>query len=144
MRNVTIVAVAAVASLTAVVPGLRKAVTDADPLVRIAACRAWGMLGDSVALRVLGDVVSRDTDLDVRMAATIELGRFQDQAAIQALGLALNDNDPAVQYQAVKSLKSATRHDLGDSVSAWRDYVAGRTSLPEKPPSLVERFRSLF
>lgn len=139
-------AVKAMAKLStpAVLPGLRAAAADTDPLVRAAACRAWGGVGDAEALHVLGDLATRDADVDVRVAATGELGRFRDQAAVQALGLVLNDNDPAVQYQAVKSLKSATGRDLGDSVAVWRDYVAGRAPLPERSPSLVERFRSLF
>jgi HEAT repeat protein len=95
-------------------------------------------------LQILGDVVRRDSDLDVRIAATNELGRFPEQAAIEALGVALSERDPALQYRAVQSLKSATGHDFGNSVPAWREFVAGRTPLPERQPSLVERFRRLF
>ncbi|MFV1968017.1 MAG: HEAT repeat domain-containing protein [Pirellulaceae bacterium] len=127
-----------------VLPGLRIAARDADEQVRVAACQAWGQRGDAEALEALADILRRDEDLDVRIAATQELGRFRDPPAVSALGLALNDTDPALQYGAVESLKSSTGRDFGDSVPAWRDYVAGGTPEPARSPSVVERLRHFF
>jgi HEAT repeat protein len=127
-----------------VLPGLQAAALDPEPSVRIAACHAWSRRGGPQALEALSEVVRQDADLDVKIAATVELGKFQDQLAVQALGVALNDQDPALQYQAVQSLKSASGRDLGDSIPAWRDYVAGRPPVREHEPSIVERLRSLF
>jgi hypothetical protein len=127
-----------------ILPGIRLATTDEDAKVRIAACKAWGRHGGPEALQTLAEVVRRDGDLDARIAATTELGRFREPAAIEALGVALSENDAALQYQAVQSLKSSTGLDYGDSVPAWRDYLAGRTPTPEPPPSLVQRFLRLL
>jgi len=127
-----------------VLPGLRLASRDENVYVRIAACEAWGQRGDMEALEALADIIRREEKLDVRIAATHQLGRFQDPAAISALGLALNDSDPALQYRAVQSLKSSTGRDFGDSVPAWRDYVAGRNPEPGRSPSVVERLSNFF
>jgi HEAT repeat protein len=127
-----------------IVPGLQAGALDSDPNVRIATCQAWSQLGGPQALEALAETVQRDADLDVKIAATAELGKFQDQLAVQALGIALNDSDPALQYQAVQSLKSASGRNLGDSVPAWREFVAGRPPLQEDQPSMVERLRRFF
>jgi HEAT repeat protein len=120
------------------------ATRDEYKQVRIAACQAWGELGGTEAMETLAEVVRREEDVDVRIAATKELGRFRDPMVVSALGLVLNDSDPALQYSAVESLKSSTGRDFGDSVPAWRDFVAGRSPDPSEAPSVVERLRNLF
>jgi hypothetical protein len=127
----------------AILPGMRMATTDSDPFVRIAACRVWGKIGGAEALQSLADRVTKDEVLDVRIRAATELGNFQDPAAVEALGTALNDHDPALQYQAMQSLKSCTGRDYGNNVASWREFVAGRTP-PESTPSLAERMRAYF
>ncbi|MBI2481698.1 MAG: HEAT repeat domain-containing protein, partial [Planctomycetia bacterium] len=114
-----------------------------DAGVRIAACRAWGRRGGPEALDVLARTVSNDSDLDVRLAATTQLAKFQDRQSLEALAVALNDKDPALQHRAVQSLKSVSGRDYGDSVPAWRDYVEGRSPVLPEPPSIAERLRSL-
>ena len=52
-----------------------------------------------------------------------------------ALGEALADADPAMQYRAVLSLKQATGKDLGNSVDRWQQYVKG-----EQPASRPRRW----
>jgi HEAT repeat protein len=123
--------------------GLRRAIQDDDASVRIAACQAWTNRGDQEALQVLGQVVGSDTELDVRMAATRGLANFNDPAAVSALGLALDDPNPALQHRAVQSLKEVTGEDFGNSVPDWRNFVRGEpVRRPE--PSIAERLRSLF
>jgi len=117
---------------------LQAALQDKEPDVRAAACRAWGKVGGAEALSALAQVLETDAELDVRLVAAVELGGFQDQAAIQALAIALNDDDPALQYRAVQSLKSASGRDFGDSVPAWRDFVEGRTPTAFEP-TIAER-----
>ena len=124
-------------------PALRVAVNDGDADVRVAACQAWGTMGGPEAVPMLAQVLGSDTDLDVRLAATRELARFNEPAAVQALGLALDDSDPAMQYRAVQSLKSATGRNYGNDVPAWREFVRGGNPPPYQP-TLAERFRSLF
>lgn len=124
---------------------LRTAIHDPDASVRIEACRAWGKRGGDEAVRALGQVVGSDTDIDVRIEATRQLGNFEGHpAAVQALGVALDDADPALQHRAVKSLEDITGEEYGNSVPAWRQYVRGETVNPPESPSLAERVQSWF
>lgn len=120
------------------VASLRIATSDNEPSVRIAACRAWGNRGGPEAAALLAGIVGSDQSLDVRMAATTELGKFSDEAALNALGLALDDTDPALQFRAMESLEKATKRSYGNSVVAWREYLRGGAPQPANP-SLVER-----
>ncbi|MBC8869595.1 MAG: HEAT repeat domain-containing protein [Planctomycetes bacterium] len=124
--------------------GLGRAIQDNEPSVRIAACQAWADRGDQEALQVLSQVVGSDTDLDVRMAATRGLANFSDPAAVRALGLALDDADPALQHRAVQSLRAVTGEDFGNSVPAWRQFVRGEPVRRPDPPSIAESLRNLF
>jgi hypothetical protein len=120
---------------------LRQATADADPDVRVIACEAWGRRGGEDARQALAQVLGSDTDADVRIAATRELGRFKnDPQAMQALKLALNENDPAMQFRAVESLKNMSGRDYGSDLVAWKEFVDGGN--PEEPqaPSLAERY----
>lgn len=126
------------------IPVLQGALSDADKDVRIAACRAWGRLSSGESLATLAQVVEKDADVDVRLVALDELGKFQDPEVVQVLGNALDDHDPAVQFRAVQSLKSATGQNYGDSVPGWRDYVQGRQPNPPPAPSFIERITGWF
>ena len=134
----------AVLPTPAAVEGLRRAIEDSDPSVRIAACEAWARRGGDEALRILSQVVGSDTDLDVRLAATRGLANFKSPAAVRALGLALDDPDPALQHRAVQSLKQLTGRDLGDSVPAWRQFVQSGQPPVVEEPSIAERLRRWF
>ncbi len=123
---------------------LRQAVHDKEPSVRIAACTAWGKRGSEEAVPVLAEVLSKDADLDVRTAATRELANYKTPGVIPALGLALDDPNPALQHRAVLSLKDVTGKDFGNSVPAWRQFVRGGPVQPDEGPSLAERMRNLF
>ena len=124
-------------------PTLQLAINDEDADVRVAACKAWGNRGGPEALDVLSRAVSNDSDLDVRLAATTELANFKDQQSVQALAVALNDKDPALQHRAVQSLKSVSGQDYGDNVPAWREFVEGRSPALPEPPTIAERLRSM-
>lgn len=124
--------------------GLRIAVKDQDATVRRAACRAWGKRGGQEAMERLAEALGSDTDPDVRIEAARELGQFADPLAYQALGLALQDEDPALQYRAVESLKQATGKDFGNDLAAWQKFVQGENPGPEYTPSLAERIRQWF
>lgn len=122
---------------------LRKALSDSNPDVRIAACQAWGERGGKDATAALSETLGRDADLDVRLAAARALGETRDQAAVAALGLALEDSDPAMQARAVSSLRQVTGNDFGNDVTAWRQYVKGEVP-QNRPVSFAERLRHLF
>jgi HEAT repeat protein len=123
---------------------LRTAMNDANTDVRIAACKAWGRRRDEQAVSQLSRVLGSDVDVDVRLTAAEALGETGNRAAVTALGQVLNDRDPAMQYRAVASLRKVGEQDFGNDVERWRAYVKGETPGPEKPVSVVERFRRMF
>jgi hypothetical protein len=122
---------------------LRKAQSDPSEDVRIAACRAWRRRGGPEAIHALAEMLGGDTDIDVRLRATEALADFQDPVAVQALGVALDDKDPALQYRAMQSLKSASGRDFGNNSVAWREYLQGGNP-PDQPESLVQRLYEWF
>jgi hypothetical protein len=124
---------------------LRSATNDTDPDVRVVACEALGQRADQPARQALAQVLGSDTDADVRLAATRELGRFkEDREAMQALRLALDENNPALQFRAVESLKNMTGKDYGSDLIAWKEFVDGGNP-PEPPPaSIAERLKNLY
>lgn len=125
-------------------PVLHTALTDSDEDVRIAACHAWGNIGGEEALATLVQVAEQEGDVDVKLAAVEELGKFKDPTAVATLGKALDDSDPAVQFRAVQSLRTATGKEFGESIPGWRDYLQGRATNPPPPPSMAQRVRNLF
>jgi len=123
---------------------LTLAMKDADSAVRIAACRAWGQRGGKEGTQLLAATLGSDSDMDVRLAAARELRRFSDPIAYEALGLALQENDPALQYRALESLREASGKDYGTDLQAWQQFAQGQDPGPEYTPSLAERLRALF
>ena len=109
---------------------------DPDTEVRIAVCEAWGKrvqaFGNNagpnptrdVAVRVLAGALSGDTNIDVRLMAALQLGHIKgDPRAVSALGVALKDTDPAMQFRTVASLRESSGHDFGNDVGKWQQYV---------------------
>ncbi len=123
---------------------LRLAMKDADAMVRIAACRVWGRRGGQEAVELLAATLGSDTDVDVRMAAARELRRFPERTAYEALGLALQDDDPALQYRVIESLKEASGKNYGNDLQAWQLFAEGKDPGPEYRPSVADRVRALF
>lgn len=126
------------------VPGIQAATVDSDSQVRIASCEALGRRGDVDSSQTLARLFSDDADVDVRLAAVAALGQCQAQPAVDALTLALDDSNPAIQNRAVQSLKTTTGQSLGDNVAVWRAHLYGEPS-PEQPAaSLAERIQGFF
>ena len=121
---------------------LKAALNDSDADVRVACCKAWGRRGGPEAVQELQRVVASDTNVDVRLAAARALGQTKDKSAIPALGEALADNDPAMQYRAVEALKEVSGRDLGNDVAAWREFA--KSGKEPAPPTIAERFRGMF
>ena len=123
---------------------LTAALKDPDPKVRTACCEAWGELGGAESVQLLGGLVAADTDIDVRLAAVRALGASSDPGAIAAVGPALEDPDPALQFLAVQSLHSVSGENLGNDVNAWRQFVQARQQSTEPPSSIARGWRRFF
>ena len=109
------------------VEALRRAANDGDPDVCMAACAALGDLGGVDASEILAAIIRSDTDFDVRLAATRALQGSREKVALEALAVALDDSDPALQYRAIESLREASSVDYGSDVGAWRQFAQGGT-----------------
>ncbi len=123
---------------------LKAAVNDPDVDVRVAACRAWAKRGGPESVQLLSGMLTGDVDSEVRMAAAHALGQTRDPAAVAALGKALEDPDPAMQYRAVMSLRKVSGEDFGSDVNQWRQYVKGERPKPAQPVSIAEHLRHMF
>jgi HEAT repeat protein len=123
---------------------LQVAAKDDDSGVRIAACRAWARRGGKDGVEALARILGSDTDLDVRITAANELAEFSDPIAYQALGLAIGDEDPALTYRAIQSLREASGRDFGNNLDAWQQFAQGGDPGPDTPISMAERLRGLF
>jgi HEAT repeat protein len=117
----------------------RLAVNDPDADVRVYACTRWGTRSGPERVRILSGVLASDVDKDVRLAAARALGQSRDAAAAPALGNALEDPDPAMQYVAVTSLHNVTGKDLGNDVDRWRAYVKANYPKSADSPVLAGR-----
>jgi hypothetical protein len=131
-------------STPAATEALRAGLQDRDASVRIAACAAWGRRGSEDAIPVLAEVLSKDAELDVRIAAARALENYRTPDVVPALGIALDDSDPALQHRAIQSLEAVTGEDFGNSVPAWRQYVRSGSVDPSAVPSLADRLREWF
>ncbi len=123
---------------------LRRAIEDDASEVRIAACQSWGNRRNPEAVEILGQRIAKDTNVNVRIAAADALGKIDRPETAQALAPALDDADPALQYQAVLSLKKVTDEDFGYDIHRWRQYVRGETPDTPESVSLTERVKNLF
>jgi HEAT repeat protein len=125
-------------------PLLTAALKDTDADARVAACEAWGKRGDAQAAKLLAGVLRSDDNHDVRLAAVRALGSTPEPEAIAALGEALMDSDPAMQYRAVLSLKRITGEDLGNNVDRWQQYVKEGHAQPAGPSWLAKQVKQWF
>jgi len=107
----------------AAIDGLRLAVKDEAIDVRIAACEGWGLQGGKEAATQMARLIGSETNVDVRIAATAALANVKDPQSVNALGIALDDRDPALRYRAAQSLQSVTGKNFGSDFVAWREYI---------------------
>jgi HEAT repeat protein len=123
---------------------LRMALADPDAGIRRTAVEAWGTRRTEQAIEVLSQTLASDSDLDVRMAAARALGNYSDRGAVESLGVALDDPNPALQYRAIESLRTATGKDYGGDVAAWRQVVKGVEPTNFEHPSFVQRWLNWY
>ncbi len=87
----------------AAVPGLLDALQDDDVRVRVAAIKALGDIGAPSAVPELLHILNKDTDNDMRWAATGALGKM-GATAVPGLVEALQDEDWKVRRSAADAL----------------------------------------
>ncbi len=122
---------------------LRAALKDENADIRIAAANAWAGRQVPDAAATLQEVIQSDSDIDVQLAATKALGSFRGPEAMQALSIALDESDPALQSRAIESLREVTGRDYGNDVTAWRDFARGGNP-PQSESSVARRFFGIF
>lgn len=105
------------------------ALRDAEIEVRQHACRAAGMMPSRENMDLLIDLLTHESNTDVRLSATRALGQFKDPQVISTLGQLLDDRDPAIQYLAMQSLENATGEDGGLDVRQWKKMLEQPSSL---------------
>lgn len=123
---------------------LHAATNDPEAAVRIACADSWGKRNSDEAVEHLSELFLKDESIDVRIAAAKALGATKNPGAIEKLGPALEDKDPALQLVAVESLKSLTGADLGYDVNKWREYLKTPPSQRQQQEGLADRLRQLF
>jgi HEAT repeat protein len=117
---------------------------DPEAEIRAACCIAWGKRPGPETTRMLAETLSGDTDQDVRMAAAKALSSAHDKEAVAALGRALEDADPGLQYCVFESLRNVTgKKEVGDDIKAWRE-IAQRPNPPVEAPKLANRQFQIF
>lgn len=118
---------------------LLAAMTDEAACVRVVACKALAKKPTAEGFQALSQAVTQDTDLDVRVAAASELGKFRGFNAGPALRPVLDERDPALQLAAMQSLESLEGHaEYRKNVGVWREHLDGGHPAPPPPPSLAE------
>lgn len=135
-------AVTAVASIDAesAIRALNAASTDEVEKVRLAACQAWLIRGDSAARDMLINMASKaDETTSVRQAAIESLSTFNDEDVKQTLTVLLDERSPAIQYQVAQSLKEMTGADYGGDFESWKQYMAGLNPPLPEPKSMTTR-----
>lgn len=100
------------------------AASDPSSDIRIATVKALGKIPGEDSIYQLQEILANDTDDDVRIAATRVLGDLPGQSSVRALGVALDDRNPALQVTATESLMKVTgQQSMGRDVMAWQNYV---------------------
>ena len=119
--------------------GLNAASSDKVEKVRLAVCKAWGTRRDDQARNMLLSMAKADESDDVRQAALGALGNFDHAEVRELLVEALDHKNPAIQQQAVVSLRTITGRDYGGDFNAWKRFVGGEEVPLEEPASLTAR-----
>ena len=124
---------------------LAACINDEDSTVRVLACRALGRQPTAEGYQALAKVVADDSDLDVKIAAAGELGKFKQFGATQALRGALEARDPALQLAAMQSLEALEGHtEYRRNVAVWREHLDGGQPTPPPAPSVAEVVRQYW
>ncbi len=118
---------------------LNKASTDEIEKVRLAVCDAWGVRKTDQARDMLLSLAATDESDDVRQAAIRSLAEFDSPEVRSQMASALEHKNPAIQQQAVVSLRKITKRDFGGDFEAWKRYLDGEDVPDPEPVSFTAR-----
>lgn len=124
--------------------------THASPQVRWEAAKGLQRLHNPAIIDVMIKVLqNEDEDADVRMAIADALGQYHEDRVFQALLVALDHSELAVNTHALNSLRTLTGEDFGMNRGAWfrwreavdQPFARGGTytyDTYQRDPTLVE------
>jgi HEAT repeat protein len=113
--------------------------SDDSPSIRVLACKGLGVAPTAEGYQALSHAVSDDGDIDVRIAAAHELGKYKGFEVSKALRPALDDRDPGLQIAAMQSLEAVDGHtEYRRNVAVWREHLDGGNPAPPPAPSIAE------
>lgn len=109
---------------------LRRACDDPEAIVRVAACRALGSIGNPEDTSVLARIMAADVDPDCRIAATEGLGTMgaKDERVLQVLLDGMENPDPAIRAASYESLQRITGKNPGPEPAQWKAILAREMS----------------
>lgn len=100
-----------------------KAVNDVDnAVIRVEACRALGKVGEPEDATLLARIMTVDKLEDCRIAAIEGLGLLKAND-VRIYGILLDgmeNDDPAIRFECLRSLREITGKDYGVDPAAWR------------------------
>jgi HEAT repeats len=100
-----------------------KAVNDVEnAVIRVEACRALGKVGQPEDATLLARLMTVDKLEDCRIAAIEGLGvlKARDPRIYGMLLDGMENDDPAIRLECLRSLRAITGKDLGTDPAAWR------------------------
>ncbi len=117
--------------------------SDDDLNVRLVCCQMLGKRGEPENVAPLQKILEKTGDLDLRLAAADALGQIRSPESIRALGVALKDRDPALQFAAVEAMKNLTDQDLGYDVKAWQQFAEQGQLNVQPEVSLAQKVKQI-
>jgi HEAT repeat protein len=100
-----------------------KAANDVEnAVIRVEACRALGKVGRPDDATLLARIMTVDKLEDCRIAAIEGLGllKANDERIFGILIDGMENDDPAIRLECLRSLRAITGKDLGIDPAAWR------------------------
>ena len=123
----------------ATISALNKASADDVEKVRLAVCEAWAVRKTEQGRDMLLSLAATDESDDVRQAAIRSLAEYDTPEVRSQLSSALEHKNPAIQQQAVVSLRKITKKDFGGDFDAWKRYLDGEDVPDPEPVSFTAR-----
>jgi HEAT repeat protein len=105
-----------------------RGISDTDnAVIRVEACRALGKVGLPEDATTLARLMTIDRLEDCRIAAIESIGslKSREPRILQILIDGMDNDDPAIRYQCLESLRAITEKDYGIDPADWRRELQG-------------------